>query len=253
MRGITLHIADQGAKHMDKILSELFGGEESDAGTGTRSDTADKPADPEREARREARQRRKADAAARRSRKEFIERYTTGDPSEGFTTEEAIAYLREMRDEMTPGEFRRAMQRTLEHLPSSQRDEFIKIMREYQSGAAQPATGSGATAASTPPSGVTASDAPPAAAGARVGGDPFGGILTGLMGGGAVEAGGAGVGDVLDDLAKGGLRAPGTTPGQQPTEADFYALLNSPLGRAVLGGVATFGMQEMEEETPSTG
>ena len=98
---------------------------------------------------------------------EFIERYTTGDPSEGFTTEEAIAYLREMRDEMTPGEFRRAMQRTLEHLPPSQRDEFITIMREYQSGTAQPATGSAATAASTSASGVTASDAPPAAASAR--------------------------------------------------------------------------------------
>ena len=73
------------------------------------------------------------------------------------------------------------------------------------------------------------------------------------MGGGAVGAGGVGVGDLLDDLAKGGLRAPATTPGKQPTEADFYALLNSPLGRAVLGGVAAFGMQEMEEETPKTG
>ena len=61
-------------------------------------------------------------------------------------------------------------------------------------------------------------------------------------------AGGVGVGDLLDDLAKGGLRAPATTPGKQPTEADFHALLNSPLGRAVLGGVAAFGMQEMEEE-----
>jgi hypothetical protein len=30
-------------------------------------------------------------------------------------------------------------------------------------------------------------------------------------------------------------------------------LLNSPLGRAVLGGVAAFGMQDMEEEeTPGT-
>src|ERR671920_858358 len=125
---------------MDKMLSELFGGDEPDAGTGTRSDTADKPADPEREARREVRQRRKADAGTRLSRKEFIERYTTGDPAEGFTTEEAIAHLREMREEMTPEEFRRAMQRTLEHLPPSQRDDFIRIMREYQTGAAQPAS-----------------------------------------------------------------------------------------------------------------
>ena len=73
------------------------------------------------------------------------------------------------------------------------------------------------------------------------------------MGGGAAGAGGVGVGDLLDDLARGGLRAPATTPGKQPTEADFRALLNSPLGRAVLGGVAAFGMQEMEEEeTPGT-
>src|SRR5215213_4974143 len=126
---------------MDRILSELFGGDEPDAGAGTRSDTADKQADVERELRHEARQRRKADAATRHSRKEFIERYTTGDPSEGFATEEAIAHLREMREEMTPEEFRRAMRRTLEHLSPSQRDDFISIMREYQAGAAQPASG----------------------------------------------------------------------------------------------------------------
>jgi hypothetical protein len=94
---------------------------------------------------------------------------------------------------------------------------------------------------------------PSAAAEARSGGDPFGGLLTGLMGGGAVGAGGVGVGDLLDDLKQGGLRAPASTPGKQPTEADFNALLNSPLARAVLGGVAAFGMQEMEEEeTPGT-
>ena len=45
-----------------------------------------------------------------RHMKDFVERYTTGDPSEGFTSEEAIAYLREMRDEMSPAEFRRALQ-----------------------------------------------------------------------------------------------------------------------------------------------
>jgi hypothetical protein len=230
---------------MDRMLSELFGGDEPDAGASTRSHAADRQPDPEREARREARQRRKVDAEARRSRKEFIERYTTGDPSEGFTTDEAIAHLREMREEMSPAEFRRAMQRTLEHLPPSQRDDFVRIMREYQGGAAQPATG--AAGATAPAGGVTASDATaPAAAGARAGSDPFGGLLTGLLSGGTPAAGGIGAGDLLDDLAKGGLRAPTATPGQQPTEADFHALLNSPLGRAVLGGVAAFGMEEMQ-------
>src|SRR5215213_3875236 len=126
---------------MDRILGELFGGDEPDAGAGPRSDPADKPADPQRETPHDARHRRKADAATRHSRKEFVERYTTGDPSEGFTTEEAIAHLRQMREEMTPEEFRRAMRRTLEHLPPSQRDDFIRIMREYQAGAAEPTSG----------------------------------------------------------------------------------------------------------------
>src|SRR5215207_11676886 len=233
---------------MDRILSELFGGDEPDAGTGTRSDATDKPVDPEREARREARQRRKADAEARRSRKEFVERYTTGDRSEGFTTDEAIAHLREMRDEMSPAEFRRAMQRTLEHLPPSQRDDFIKIMREYQAGAAQPATGA-ATAESATAGGLTAGEESGRSdlASARTGSDPFGGLLTGHMGSGTAGAGGVGAGDLLEDLTKGGLRTPTTTPGQKPTEADFRALLDSPLGRAVLGGIAAFGLQEMEE------
>ena len=68
---------------MDRILSELFGGDEPDTTTSARTDQADKSVDPEREARREARQQRKADAEARRSRKEFVERYTSGVPPRG--------------------------------------------------------------------------------------------------------------------------------------------------------------------------
>ena len=239
---------------MDRILGELFGSNEPEAAASTQADTTDKgekPADPEREARREARRQRKADAEARRSRKEFVERYTTGDPSEGFTTEEAIAHLREMRDEMSPSEFRRAMQRTLENLPPSQRDDFITIMREYQAGSTQPAAGVATPGASAPPStaatsGVAGSPTTPSARGAAA--DPFGGVLTGLMGGSAAGAGGVGIGDLFDDLTKGGLRAPSASPGEKPTEADFRALLDSPLGRAVLGGVAAYGIQGMEEE-----
>ena len=241
---------------MDRILSELFGGDQPQAEAGTRADKTDKPADPEREARREARQRRKTDPEAQRSRKEFVERYTTGDPSEGFTTEEAIAHLREMRDEMSPGEFRRAMQRTLENLPPGQRSDFIRIMQEYQAGSAQPTAGTATTGVSAEAAGATAgadatssATASPTASGSRAAtSDPFGGLLTGLMGGGAVGAGSVGVGDLFDDLTKGGLRAPSATPGGKPTEADFHALLNSPLGRAVLGGVAAYGIQGMEED-----
>ena len=240
---------------MDKILSELFGGDEPETAASTQAGQADKPVDPEREAHREARRRRKADAEARRQRKDFVERYTNGDPSEGFTSEEAITYLREMRDEMSPGEFRRAMQRTLEHLPPSQRDDFIKIMQQYQAGSAQQATGAASGASAAEPGSTATMDATGGAAASSAtpgsrsqAADPLGGLLTSLMGGGGAGTGSVGVGDLFDDLTKGGLRAPSGTPGEKPTEADFRALLDSPLARAVLGGIAAYGIQGMEEE-----
>ena len=220
---------------MDSLLRELFGAEpeapaaQPAAAESTGTATA-KPTDAEREARREARQRRKADPEARHKRKEFVDRYTTGHPSEGFTAEEAVTHLREMREEMTPAEFRKAMERTLENLPADQRDEFTALMRQHKAAKA--------TAA-----------AAPAAAGAAKAADPFGGLLTGLLGGGAAATGSApGVGDVLNDLAKGGLKAPTGQAGGAPSEADLAALLNSPLGRAVLGGVAAYGMQAMQAD-----
>jgi len=125
-------------------------------------------------------------------------------------------------------------------------------MLEYQTGAAQPATGATATAESVPVGGVTAGDEMASfVASARAGADPFVGLLTGMMGGGTGEAGGVGVSELSEVVTKGGLRAP-TTPGQKPTEADFHELLNSPLGRTVLGGVVGFGMQELEVDEPGS-
>ena len=226
---------------MDKILSELFGDTPapqpatpatpaSTAATGAARTTREPPTDADRAARREARQRRKQEAGTPHRRKEFIDRYTTGSPSEGFSTEEAIAHLREMRDEMSPAEFRAALQQTIEHLPPAQRDEFIALMRQH-TGPRSAAVGG-------------------ASGGTRATADPFGGVLTSLMGSGG--GGGGGMGDVLDDLAKGGVRAP-TTPGQPPSEADFQALLNSPLGKAVLGGIAAYGLQDMQAEDDDRG
>jgi hypothetical protein len=135
---------------------------------------------------------------------------------------------------------------------ADKRDDFVRIMLEYQTGAAQPATGATTTAERVPVGGVTAGDEMASfVASARAGADPFAGLLTGMMGGDTGEAGGFGVGDLFEVVTKGGLRAP-TTPGQKPTEADFHELLKSPLGRAVLGEVAGFGMQELEVDEPGS-
>jgi hypothetical protein len=228
---------------MDKLLQQLFGEDpETQPATpepaATAAPTASAPtADPTREARHEARQQRKADHEARHRRKEFIDRYTTGEPTEGFTGDEAIAHLREMRDEMSPAEFRQAMKQTLENLPPDQRDEAIAMMQRHKqaTGAAAPNSSS---AQATPQSGVigqtvTSSDA------------AFGTMLNSLMGSGA---GGADFSGIVDDLRQGGLKSPASKTGTAPTEADFQALLNSPLARAVLGGIAAYGLQNMQAD-----
>lgn len=225
---------------MDSLLKDLFGiganePEAPPAATQTATAaTAEPEVDEQREARREARRQRKADPDRKRKRDDFVERYTTGHPAEGFTAEEALEHLAEIKDELSPTEFQAAMVQTLDHLPADQRDEFIALVRKHREEAAKTAP---AAAAATAPA------AEAAAGPAAVPADPFGGLLTGLIGG-ASGAGGVDAGSLLDDLRKGGLSAPTSGSGGKPTEADFLSLINSPLGKAVLGGLAAYGVQQ---------
>ena len=88
---------------MDRILSELFGGDEPEAGADTRSDTADKPAD------RSGRPVTRRASGARPMPRPGVAARSLSSATRLATLlrvsprEEAIAYLREMRDEMNPG------------------------------------------------------------------------------------------------------------------------------------------------------
>jgi hypothetical protein len=243
---------------MDSILKDVFGiGREEPAAPAAAAPAApdgEQAKDADREARREARRQRRADPERKRKRDDFFARYTTGHPSEGFTAEEALEHLGEMKDELTPGEFQAAMVQTLEHLPADQRDEFIALIRKSKGEAPQAAPAAAATAAA----GAAATGSAPAAGSEAAAADPFGGLLTGLFGGtsSAATSATADPGSILEDLRKGGLSAPASGSGGKPTEADFLSLINSPLGKAVLGGLAAFGMQRAmsdrdDHDTPS--
>lgn len=250
---------------MDNLLKDLFGfGSDPAAPTSPPATTEpastaanDAEHDTEREAKREARRQRKADPEHRRRRGDFADRYATGRPDENITAEEAIEHLAELREELTPGEFQLAMVQTLDNLPADQRDEFIAMMRKHRESAQAAQPPPAASAETAAPGAAAAAAATTSAATAS---DPFGGLLTGLFGGGSAQGGAAtaapGVpdaGSVLADLRKGGLNASTTGPGGQPTADDFLTLLNSPLGKAVLGGLAAYGMQtaqQKDEETP---
>jgi hypothetical protein len=211
------------------LLKEFFGvGAEADetpqpaAPAGSTAQLTDEERQQAREAKREARranrQARKVDAATEAKRTNFADRYQAGHPSEGFEAEEALEHLEQLQGQLTPAEFRKAMEATLNRLPEDQRDEFVALVRKHQ--------------------------AEEAAAAAQ---DPFGGLLNVLLGG-AGDTNAPSLGDVLNDLRQGGLNAPSASPGKQLTDQDFLQLINSPLGKAVLGGLATYGIQQLQQE-----
>lgn len=232
---------------------------------------------------------------------DFINRYTTGHPSEGFTSEEAVNYLRQMHGEVPPEVMQRAAVATVNNLPPDQRKEFAEMLQRRQSGAGMVTierTGQAHDAASR--GGGGGGGAAPGMDdlfGSLLGGllgaqpdaqhpqprqmpqpqpqagggmdDMLGGLLGTLLGGGMAQPapqGGAGqasdpFGDILGSLL-GGAPEPEPAPRQrqapqaqpQPrSQAEegggIGDILGSPLGKAVLGGIAAFAMKEMMDKS----
>src|SRR5215217_4511940 len=115
-------------------MKGLFGGGE-----------ADDARDAQR-AERQARRERRADGGGRGGRrrqrspeevaqaKDFINRYTTGRPSEGFSSDEAVNYLRQLRSEAPPEVMQRAAVETVRNLPEDQRKAFAEMLQRRQAG-----------------------------------------------------------------------------------------------------------------------
>jgi hypothetical protein len=268
-------------------LKGLFGGGEADDARGAQR------------AAKQARRERRADGGGRGGRRrrrspeevaqaeDFINRYTTGNPSEGFSSEEAVNYLRQVRSEAPPEVMQRAAMETVRNLPDDQRKAFAEMLQRRQAGSGMVTierTGEARTAEGR--------------GGPQAGGgmdDMLGGLFGGLFGGGMNQPepypqprqapqgqGGFGADDMLGGLL-GGLLGGGMTQQQprgssQPDNNPFDDLfggmfgggddeavpqqrqqpqaqrggvdeiLSSPLGKAVLGGIAAFAMKEMMDQ-----
>src|SRR5215213_5672877 len=204
----------------EKKLKGLFGGGEADDAQGAQR--------AERQARRAARGDGGGGGGHRRERspeevahaKDFINRYTTGHPSEGFSSDEAVNYLRQVRAEAPPEVMQRAAVETVRNLPEGQRKAFAEMLQRRQAGSGMVTierTGQAHAAEGR--------------SGSQAGGgmdDMLGGLFGGLFGGGATQAdpypqprqtpqaqgpGGFGPDDMLGGLL-GGLLGGGMT--QQP-------------------------------------
>jgi hypothetical protein len=267
----------------EKKLKGLFGGGEADDAPG-----AAEAARPAREKRRGGGGGRGGGGRRRRSQEEraqaedFINRYTTGSPTEGFSSDEAVNYLRELRGEVPPEVMQRAAVETVRNLPEEQRKQFAEMLERRRAGtgmvtvertgearategreAAQPGGMDdlfgglfggllgGSMAQSQPqpqprqaPSGSSGMD------------DMLGGLLGGLLGGPAPAPSGRTsqasdpFGDLLGGLLGGGMGAPESDPRRQtPQEQGGIGdILASPLGKAVLGGIAAYAMKEMMDK-----
>jgi hypothetical protein len=266
----------------EKKLKGLFGGGEAEKAA---------PPQPERRERRRGgggrRRRRMTEEEAIRAQ-DFVQRYTTGHPSEGFSSEEAVGYLREMRSQVPPEVLQRAAVETVRNLPDDQRKAFAEMLERRRagtgmvtverSGQAHAAEGRGGGQAG----GLDMDDMLGGLFGGLLGGgmaqsmpeprseprtapsspgsdDILGGLLGGLLGGGAPAPRGSSApsGNPFDDLL-GGLLGGGAAPEpeleprarQQPQEQSggIGDILASPLGKAVLGGIAAYAMKEMMEQ-----
>ena len=261
---------------MSDQLKGLFGGgEAADAGTAGHSD--DREA---RKAERRAERQKQRDLTADET--DLVNRYRTGSPSEGFSTEEAINYLQRVRGEVPPEVLQRAAVASVQNLPADQRKQFaemldrrqqgtgmVTIERTGQAGAAQ-GRGSGGGAAGSDMNDVLgglfgsllgggmAQSVPQSAPQQMPQGggmdDMLGGLLGSLLGGGAAPTAPSQandpIGDILGSLLGGA--APEPTPQrptphaqQEPAGTGIGDILGSPLGKAVLGGIAAYDMKEM--------
>jgi hypothetical protein len=206
----------------------------------------------EQKAARRAARRRSADEVARAQ--DFINRYSTGNPAEGFSSEEAATYLRELRQEATPEEWRHAATAAINNLPPDQRQAFNQMLEQRRAG----------TGMVTIDRTGDARAAEGRAAGQQ--GDPglddmLGGLFGGLLGGaaampeprgGSTPSASAPDMNPLDDLF-GGLFGGGDDKAPEPRQQEQQQqqpggiddILQNPLGKAVLGGIAAFALKEL--------
>jgi hypothetical protein len=211
---------------------------------------------------------------------DYITRYQTGHPAEGFSTDEAVGYLKQLQGQVPPEVLQRAAVQTVQNLPPDQRQAFNQMLQRRQSGtgmvtiersgqahAAEGRTapqggddmlgglfgglfGGGAPQPTPEPQSQTIPGGP--------GGmdDMLGGLLGTLLGGGMAQpqpqaAGGGPLDDVFGSLFGGPAEAQPQTRSQQPQDqgGNIGDILSSPLGKAVLGGIAAYAMQEVMQKT----
>lgn len=178
---------------------------------------------------------------------DFINRYQTGKPSEGYSNEEAVQALKEVSKVATPAQMQAAFQQSVAALPEDERAQFNQMLQDRKAG-----TGTIDIERSGERKEVTSRDTSGSDSGSAPGLDDLLGGLLGGLSGASGSSGGGGLSDILGGLLGG---ASGATAATAPSSGGgdsgggigdlLGGLLSSPAGKAVLAGTAAFAMKEV--------
>jgi len=192
---------------------------------------------------------------------DFVQRYTTGNPNEGYTTEEARDRFQKVMKTASPEQIQMAAKKTVANLPEDQRKELSQMIQDRQQGKNMVQIDRTGNASTGGQSGAGGLDDVLGGLLGGSGGGGLGDILGGLLGG-ASSGGGSGMGDILGGLLGGGSDDP--RPQNQPTSRSqsgaveqqasggggigdlLGGLLSGPQGKAIMGGIAAFALQAMQ-------
>jgi hypothetical protein len=188
--------------------------------------------------------------------KNFVNRYLDGDPSEGYDKDEAAENFRKVAQNASPEQLQRATRQALAKMNPSQRSDFAKMLEQRQSrgGGNVPIQQAGDRTGGTASGGDVGIDDILGGMMGGAGGGGLGDIFGGLLGGGSGGSGsqGGGLGGMLGGLLGGDDDSDRSRTGAQSGGGGGGSmfgglgdLLSSPAGKALIGGIAAYGMKEI--------
>ena len=202
---------------------------------------------------------------------DFVQRYTTGNPNDGYSTDEAKERFQKVLKTASPDQLQMALSKTVQNLPEDQRKELSQMIQDRQQGKnmVQVERTGDAPSSGQSGSGGGLDDVLGGLLGGS-GGGGLGDILGGLLGG--ASGGGGGLGDILGSLLGGSddakpsqqqVPTTQTTSRSQSGAVDqqssgggglddlLGSILSGPQGKAIMGGIAAFAMQAMQGDKKS--
>ncbi len=172
---------------------------------------------------------------------DFVQRVESGDPTQGYSDEEAVKNYHAVASRLAPNELEDAASQALERFSPEQRREFASLLEKHSG--AQPGTVNADDPRQVAQLTSKLQSQSPDGLVGLLGGGSLDSVLGGLLGGGQSGSGGGGVvNDLLGGLLGGGKSdSASTSSGSTGGVGD---LLNNPIAKAVLAAIAAMAMKK---------